>query len=213
MRSSVIILYATFLIGLFTAKCLYSQTLLIPEIGTSLHNIEVEESSGSIILFYEGLKNNFDVDVGLDLKHYFLPKWFISINSNIYLKSHIFSIHTGGFIPRMDYSYRLFSYGLKSGFEIINNFEVGLGVARIQLYDRKESNIVTVKQVAGLGSRYCSTFFMSYKWNKFITSITYNKATYDSYLTSVDLFSISFGYRWKIFEPTKRNSKVNCPKL
>lgn len=213
MRFSKVILTATFLIGLFPVIRLYSQTIISTEIGVSMHNLELEEHTGSIVQSYQGLKNNFDFDIGIDLKHYLTPKWFISLNSNIYMKNHTYSIHTLGINPRRDYTYRLFGFGLKTGVEIINNLEVGIGVSRILLYDQKVIHSIMYEQKAGSSSLYCSTFFMSYKWNKFITSITYKKSIINSNLTSIDLFSIHFGYRWKIFDPIKRKSKVNCPKL
>lgn len=213
MRFSKFILTATFLIVLFPVNRLYAQTFISTEVGVSMHNLELEEHSGSIIHSYQGLKNNFDFDIGIGLKHYLIPKWFVSLNSNIYMKKHNYSIHTFGINPRSDYTYRLFGYGLKTGVEIINNLEVGMGVSRILLYNQKVIHSFMVEKNAGSSSSYCSTFFISYKWNKFITSITYYKAINKSNLTGINLFSIHFGYRWKIFDPIKRKSKVNCPQL
>ena len=213
MRFSKFIMTATFLIGLFLVNRLYAQTFISTEIGVSMHNLELEEHSGSIIHSYQGLKNNFDLDIGIGLKHYLIPKWFVSLNSNIYMKKHNYSIYTLGINPRSDYTYRLFGYGLKTGVEVINNLGVGIGVLRILVYDQKVIHSFMAEHNAGSGSLYYSTFFMFYKWNEFITSITYNKTINDSNMTSIDLFSIHFGYRWKVFEPIKRKSKVNCPKL
>lgn len=213
MRFSKIILTATFLIGLFPFNRLYAQTLISTEVGVSMHNLELEEHTGSIVQSYQGLKNNFDFDISIDLKQYLIPKWFISLNSNIYIKNHTYSIHTLGINPRSDYTYRLFGYGLKTGVEIINNLEAGIGVSRTLLYDKKVIHSFMDDQKVGSSSLYCSTFFMSYKWNRFITTVSYFNSLPTSNMFSIDLFSIHLGYQWKVFEPIQRKSKVNCPKL
>jgi len=213
MRFSIIILSATFLIGLFPVKRLYSQTFISTEIGVSIHNLELAEHSGNIIHSYQGLKNNIDFDIGIELKHYLIPKWFISLNSNIYLKKQTYSIHTLGINPRSDYTYRLFGYGLKSGVEILNNLEVGLGISRISMYGQKVIHSDLVERNIDSEIKNCATVSIVYKWDKFITKVTYTKSLPTSDMSDIDLFSIHFGYRWKIFEPIKRKSKVNCPKL
>ena len=84
-----------------------------------MHNLELEEYSGSIRQSYEGLNNNFDFNIRVDLKHYLTPKWFVSANSCLYLANHKYTFFTSGIIPQFDYSYRLFDYGISSGVEVL----------------------------------------------------------------------------------------------
>jgi len=213
MKFYKLILTATFLIGLFPVKRLYSQTFIIPGIGASLHNLELEEFSGSIIQSYEGLNNNFDFDFEVDFKHYLTSMWFVSLNSCLYLRNHEYTIFTYGIIPQFDYSYRLFHYGISSGIEVVNNIKIGIGLTRIFLFNRKKFYSDIFIEKLDSKSLYFSAFFLSYKWERFIAKVSYSKSLPTSNMYGIELFSIHIGYQWKVFEPLQRKSKVNCPKL
>ncbi len=213
MRFSKFILTATFWIELFLTDRLHSQTYIIPNLGISSHSIAYKHRNVGLGYSYEGLKNKVDVDIGLDLKHYLLPKWFISINSGLYLRNHTYTFFTNGFNPRSDYSYRLVDYGISSGIEVANNLEIGIGLSGIFFFNRKVIHSDMIERRVDSKSLYSSVFVLSYKWDKFIAKISYSKSLSTSNMYAIDLFSIHFGYQWKVFEPIQRKSKVNCPKL
>lgn len=209
MRISSFISFATFIIGFISINPLCSQTFVSSEIGASLHNLKVKEYSGNIIHAYEGLSNNYDLDFGVAIKHYLSPIWFISLNTSLYVKTHTYTIHTSGINPRIDFTYRIFRNDLKSGVEIIKNLEGGIGFSRMMIYNQKVSSVINESQ-AYSGTIFCPMIFIKYNWSNLSTSLNFYKSVNNN-LRDFDMLSVNFGYHWKVFNPAKGKSKVDCP--